>query len=193
MRVVGESDSAREAARRIPVLRPDVAILDRRLGDGKGIEVCREVRTVDPGIQCLILTGHDDQGALLEAVLAGAAGYLLKNMDSAELPRAVRKAAAGESLFSDAERLRAAQGAIAPAEDPRLHRLSPQQRRVLALIAEGMANRQIAHELRLTEKTVKNYVTQILATLGFERRTQAALYITKDGPGPSPEGRHRPS
>lgn len=187
MKVIGESSSARDATRRIPALRPDVAVLDGRLGDGKGIEVCRHIRSVDPAIGCLILTGHDnDEEVLLDAVRAGAAGYLLKSADSAALARAVRTAAAGESLFSDAERHSAAEGTAEEPDDPRLDRLTAQQRRVLALVAEGLTNRQVAWELHLTEKTVKNYVTIILAALGFQRRIQAAVYVARADDGRPP-------
>lgn len=183
MEVVGESGSALEAARRIPALQPDVAVLDGRLGDGTGIEVCREVRSVDPSIQCLILTSYDDEKALRGAILAGAAGYVLKEIGSQDLAASIRRAGAGESLF-EAPVKEQALNRICDAEalDPLLEGLSPQERRVLGLIGQGLTNREIGEELLLAEKTVKNYVSSVLAKLGFQRRTQAALYVAQVGP-----------
>jgi DNA-binding NarL/FixJ family response regulator len=178
MQVVGESGSAVEAARRIPALKPHVAVLDGRLGDGTGIEVCRDVRSIDPAIQCLILTSYDDEKALRGAILAGAAGYVLKEIGSHDLADGIRRAAAGESLFDPRVKEKALNGITDPqAVDPLLAALSPQERRVLGLIGQGLTNRQIGAELFLAEKTVKNYVSSLLAKLGFQRRTQAALYI----------------
>lgn len=184
MHVVGESESAHEAARRIPALKPHVAVLDGRLSDGTGIEVCREVRSVDPTIRCLILTSYDDEQAVRAAVLAGASGYVLKQIRNHDLANAIRRAAAGESLFAPGVKELAVSG-ISQDEvsDPLLDSLSPQERRVLHLIGEGMTNRQIGEELYLAEKTVKNYVSSLLAKLGFERRTQAALYLAQAGQG----------
>jgi DNA-binding NarL/FixJ family response regulator len=179
MRVVGESGSAREAARRIPALHPDVAILDGRLGDGTGIEVCRDVRSVDPGIACLILTAHEDQDALRGAVLAGAAGYVLKQVRSADLASAVRRAAAGETLFTEEERRQAVEDVGEQAEDPRLEGLTAQEKRILQHLGEGMTNREIGEAMHLSEKTVKNYVSSVLAKFGFDTRTQAAIYMAK--------------
>jgi DNA-binding NarL/FixJ family response regulator len=176
--VVGESGSAAQATRRIPALRPDVAILDARLGDGSGIDVCREVRSVDPGIRALILTSYADDDALFAAIMAGAAGYLLKEVKAAGLVDAVRRVAAGQSLLDPAvtaavlERLRRGGSAA----DPRLKGLSEQEQRILALIGAGLSNREISTKLFLAEKTVKNYVSSILAKLGLERRTQAAVF-----------------
>ena len=182
MDIVGESDSAHEAGRRIPALKPDVAVLDGRLSDGTGIEVCREVRSVDPRIRCLILTSYDDDQALRAAILAGASGYVLKQIRSHDLANAIRRAAKGESLFDPILRDAALRGIVAGGmPDPRLDVLSPQERRVLELIGHGLTNRQIGEELRLAEKTVKNYVSSMLAKLGFERRTQAALYLAQTG------------
>jgi DNA-binding NarL/FixJ family response regulator len=178
--VVGESGLAQEAIRRIPALRPDVAILDGRLPDGSGIDVCREIRSQDPEIKALILTSFDDDDALFSAIMAGASGYLLKQIRGNDLVDSVRRAAAGQSMLDPAvtaqvlERLRRG-----PEEDPALASLTEQERRILALIADGLTNRQIAAEMYLAEKTVKNYVSSLLAKLGFERRTQAAVFATK--------------
>ncbi|KRE80422.1 response regulator [Arthrobacter sp. Soil762] len=183
--VVGMSGSAEEATRRIPALRPDVAILDARLPDGTGIEVCRDVRSVDPSLNCLILTSYDDEQALRGAVLAGAAGYVLKEIGGTDLLGALRRAARGESLFDAELKARIIQGLTEPKKpDPRVASLTPQERRVLELVGEGMTNRQIGEQMLLAEKTVKNYVSSMLAKLGFERRTQAAVYIAH---GPDPE------
>ena len=176
--VVGQSGSAAQATRRIPALRPDVAILDARLEDGSGIDVCREVRSVDPTIRALILTSYEDDDALFAAIMAGAAGYLLKEVRAAGLVDAVRRVAAGQSLLDPAvtatvlERLRSGGSAA----DPRLKGLSEQEQRILALIGDGLSNREIAAELFLAEKTVKNYVSSILAKLGLGSRTQAAVF-----------------
>jgi two-component system response regulator DevR len=184
MQVAGESGSAVEAIRRIPALRPDVAILDGRLGDGTGIEVCREVRAIDPGISCIILTSYDDDQALQGAVLAGAAGYVLKQIGNNDLAGAIRRVARGESLFAPGVKERALKGLSEAAPvDPRLESLSLQERKVLALVGQGMTNRQIGQELFLAEKTVKNYVSAMLAKLGFERRTQAAVYMAQSAAG----------
>ncbi|WP_026554412.1 response regulator [Arthrobacter sp. 35W] len=178
--VVGSSGSAVEAARRIPALQPDVSVLDARLPDGTGIEVCRDVRSVDPQLKCLILTSYDDEQALRGAVLAGAAGYLLKEIGGTDLLTAIRRAARGESLFDADLKSRIVHGMAEPEHgDPRVASLTSQERRVLMLIGQGMTNRQIGAELFLAEKTVKNYVSSLLAKLGFERRTQAAVYITR--------------
>ena len=178
--VVGESGEAEQAKRRIPALRPDVAILDARLPDGSGIDVCRDVRSFDPIIKVLILTSYDDDEALFAAIMAGAAGYVLKQVRSSDLVDSVRRVAAGQSLLDPAvteqvlARLRSG-----PRQDPRLAGLSAQERRVLDCIAEGMSNREIGQRLSLAEKTVKNYVTSVLAKLGMQRRTQAALFAAR--------------
>ncbi len=178
--VVGMSGSAEEAARRIPALHPDVAVLDARLPDGTGIEVCRDVRSVDPSLNCLILTSYDDEQALRGAVLAGAAGYVLKEIGGTDLLGALRRAANGESLFDAAVKARIVQGLTEPPRmDPRVASLTPQERRVLELVGKGMTNRQIGVQMALAEKTVKNYVSSMLAKLGFERRTQAAVYMVQ--------------
>jgi two-component system, NarL family, response regulator DevR len=177
--VVGETGSAAEATRRIPALHPDISVLDGRLPDGTGIEVCRDVRSIDPALRCLILTSYDDEQALRGAVLAGASGYVLKQIRSNDLVNGIRRAAAGETLFEPGIEERVIEGLSEVPTDPRLESLSAQEKKVLALIGQGLTNRQIGEDLFLAEKTVKNYVSSILAKLGFERRTQAAVYVTK--------------
>jgi two-component system response regulator DevR len=178
--VVGESGSAVEAAARIPATKPDVAVLDARLPDGSGIEVCRTVRGVDDSIQALILTSYDDDEALFAAIMAGAAGYVLKEIRGNDLVDGIRRVASGQSLIDPAltakvlERVRKG-----PSDAPELAELTDQERKLLSLIAEGMTNRQIGEHMFLAEKTVKNYVSSILAKLGLERRTQAAVLASK--------------
>ncbi|WP_122818861.1 response regulator [Nocardioides pantholopis] len=178
--VVGESGLAAEATARIPALRPDVAILDGRLPDGSGIDVCRDVRSVDPSIAALILTSYDDDEALFAAIMAGAAGYLLKQVRGNDLIETVRRVAEGQSMLDPAvtaqvlERLR-----NGPPKDATLERLTGQEQKILDLIAQGLTNRQIAEQMFLAEKTVKNYVSSLLAKLGLESRTQAAIYANK--------------
>ncbi|MDQ2749678.1 MAG: response regulator transcription factor [Pseudonocardiales bacterium] len=175
--VVGEAGTAAEALARIPASRPHVAVLDGRLPDGSGIDVCRDIRSSLPEIRCLILTSYDDNDALFAAVMAGAAGYLLKEIRGANLVEAIRQVAAGKSLLDPAvtgrllQRLR--EGAP---QDKRLTSLTDREREILGLITEGLTNRQIGERLVLAEKTVKNYVSGLLAKLGMERRTQAAVY-----------------
>lgn len=185
--VVGESGSAQEAARRIPALRPDVAVFDARLPDGSGIETCRQVRSVDPGIAGLILTSFDDEQALAAAVLAGAAGFLLKDIKGNGLVDAIRRVAAGENLLDTdrVDRLRDSWKSGGP-EDPRLRVLSPQERRILDHVADGLTNRQIGSSMHLAEKTVKNYVTSVLSKMGMESRTQAAVYAATHQPARKP-------
>ena len=178
--VVGESGSAVEATSRIPATRPHVAVLDARLPDGSGIEVCRSVRAVDDSIQALILTSYDDDAALFAAIMAGAAGYVLKEIRGSALVDGVRRVAAGQSLIDPTltakvlERVRRGTSVA-----PELAELTDQERKLLALIAEGLTNRQIGERMFLAEKTVKNYVSSILAKLGLERRTQAAVLASK--------------
>jgi DNA-binding NarL/FixJ family response regulator len=179
IKVVGEASTSAEALARIPALRPDVAVLDVRVPDGNGIEVCREIRST-LGTPCLMLTSYSDDEALFEAIMAGAAGYVLKQIRGNELLTAVRRVAAGESLLDPAITGRVLQRLRAPSEqDERLSRLTDQERRILALIAEGLTNRQIANEVHLAEKTIKNYVSNLLSKLGMERRTEAAVYATR--------------
>ena len=178
--VVGDAATAGMALAQIARTSPDVAVLDVRLPDGNGIEVCREVRARDPRIACLMLTSFGDDEALFDAIMAGAAGYLLKDIRGNDLIDAVRRVAAGDSLLDPSltgkvlERLRKGDE-----EDPRLKALSDQERRILALIAEGLTNRQIADRMHLAEKTVKNYVSNLLSKLGMSRRTEAAVFYTQ--------------
>ncbi|MFC4997103.1 response regulator [Dactylosporangium cerinum] len=177
--IVGESGSAVEAVHRIPALRPDVAVLDARLPDGNGIDVCRDVRAVDPSICGLILTSYDDDAALFAAIMAGASGYILKQIRGTDLIDAVRRVAAGQSLLDPAVTARVLarirDGADAPDE---LKSLTDQERRILQFVAQGLTNREIAQEMHLADKTVKNYVSSVLTKLGLERRTQAAVLAT---------------
>jgi DNA-binding NarL/FixJ family response regulator len=182
IRVVGEAGTAAQALARIPALRPDVAILDVRLPDGEGVSVCRDVRSaVSPPPACLMLTSFSDDEALFGAIMAGAAGYLLKQVTGTDLIGAVRTVASGGSLLDPRatavvlERLRRG----SEPEDPRYAALSPQERRILTGIADGLTNRQIGAELYLAEKTVKNYVSSLLHKLGFTRRTEAAVYAAE--------------
>ncbi len=178
--VVGEAGTAGMALAGIAKARPDVAVLDVRLPDGNGVEVCREVRARDPQVACLMLTSFGDDEALFDAIMAGAAGYLLKDVKGQDLIDAVKRVAGGESLLDPAltgrvlDRLRRGDE-----EDPRLASLSDQERRILEHIAEGMTNRQIAEQMHLAEKTVKNYVSNLLAKLGMQRRTEAAVFYTQ--------------
>jgi two-component system, NarL family, response regulator DevR len=180
LEVVGDAATAGMALAGISSTSPDVALLDVRLPDGNGVEVCREVRARAPQIACLMLTSFGDDEALFDAIMAGAAGYLLKDVRGQDLLDAIRRVAAGDSLLDPAltgkvlERLRKGDD-----EDPRLKSLSEQERRILALIAEGLTNRQIAERMHLAEKTVKNYVSNLLAKLGMQRRTEAAVFYTQ--------------
>jgi DNA-binding NarL/FixJ family response regulator len=177
--VVGESGLAEEATRRIPALRPDVAVLDGRLPDGSGVDVCRDVRSVDPDIACLILTSYDDDEALFHAIMAGAAGYVLKQIRGTELVDGILRVAQGQSLLDPQVTARVLSRLRGGTEDPALAELTDQERKVLMHIADGLTNRQIGEEMFLAEKTVKNYVSSILAKLGMERRTQAAVFASK--------------
>ena len=180
LEVVGEAGSAGEALARIPGSRAQVAVLDGRLPDGSGIDVCREIRSSHPEIQCLILTSYDDDDALFAAVMAGASGYLLKQIRGTSLVDGIRQVANGRSLLDPAvtgrlmTRLR--DGA---AVDPRISALTPRELEILDLIADGLTNRQIGERLFLAEKTVKNYVSALLAKLGMQRRTQVAVLATE--------------
>ena len=175
--VVGEAGTVAEALARIPAAKPDVALLDARLPDGSGIDVCRDIRSSMPEVNCVILTSYDDDDAIFAAVMAGAAGYLLKEIRGSSLVDAVRSVAEGKSLLDPAVtgRLLARLREGAP-HDPRLDSLTEREREVLGLITEGLTNRQIGERLFLAEKTVKNYVSGLLTKLGMERRTQAAVY-----------------
>lgn len=182
--VVGEASTAEEAIHRIPAVRPDVAVLDVRLPDGSGVEVCREVRSQLPGLACLMLTSFSDDDALFEAIMAGASGYVLKQIRGNDLVTAIRRVARGESLLDPSVTTKVLHRLRNPSEeDERLAKLTPQERRILDLIAEGATNRQIGNELHLAEKTVKNYVSNMLMKLGMSRRTEAAVFAVKAGVG----------
>jgi two-component system, NarL family, response regulator DevR len=175
--VIGESASAEEATHRIPALRPDVAVLDARLPDGSGIEVCRAIRSVDPNLHALILTSYDDDEALFAAIMAGAAGYVLKQVRGTDLVDAVRRVGNGESLLDPAVTTRVLDR-IRHRDEPadELKGLTPQERTLLDLVAEGLTNRQIGERMFLAEKTVKNYMSSLLSKLGMSRRTEAAAF-----------------
>jgi two-component system response regulator DevR len=178
--IVGESGSAVEAVHRIPALHPDVAVLDARLPDGNGIDVCRDVRAVDPTIQGLILTSYEDDEALFSAIMAGAAGYVLKQIRGTDLVDAVRRVGAGQSLLDPAVTARVLDRIRSGVEQPNeLKSLTDQERRILEYIAQGLTNHEIAQKMFLADKTVKNYVSSVLAKLGLERRTQAAVLATR--------------
>ncbi len=180
MEVVGEAGTAAEALARIPATRPQVAVLDVRLPDGNGVEVCREVRSRHPEVQCLMLTSFSDDEALMDAIMAGASGYVLKQIRGNDLADAIRRVARGESLLDPAVTRRVLDRLRNPAPaDDRLAQLTDQERRILDLIARGMTNRQIGNELHLAEKTVKNYVSNLLAKLGMSRRTEAAVFAAR--------------
>jgi two-component system response regulator DevR len=180
IKVVGEASTQDQAVGRVHALDPDVAVLDVRLQEGNGVEACREIRSLHPRTACLILTSFADDQALFEAIMAGAAGYVLKQIRANDLVDAVRRVAAGQNLLDPAvtarvlERLRRG-----PEEDELIARLSAQERQVLLLLAEGLTNRQIAERLYLAEKTIKNYVTSVLSKMGLTRRTEAAVYAAR--------------
>ncbi|MFE7181110.1 response regulator [Streptomyces erythrochromogenes] len=181
--IVGEAGTAADALVRIPATRPDVAVLDVRLPDGSGVEVCREVRSQDEDVKCLMLTSFADDEALFDAIMAGASGYVLKAIRGNELLSAVRDVAAGKSLLDPVatarvlERLR--DGGRSGRGDDRLANLTEQERKILDLIGEGLTNRVIGERLHLAEKTIKNYVSSLLSKLGMERRSQAAAYVAR--------------
>lgn len=177
--VVAEASTVAEARLLIPALDVDVAVLDGRLPDGSGIDVCRELRSAHPLTRALILTSYDDEEALFAAIMAGASGYLLKQVRGNDLVEAVRQVAAGQSLLDPAVTMRVLRRVRGESGDSRLTTLTERERRVIELIADGLTNRQIADRLNLAEKTVKNHVSNLLAKLGLERRTQAAVLATK--------------
>ncbi len=186
MNVVGEAATARQSLGRIEATRPDVAVLDVHLPDGSGIDVCRDVRSRMPSVACLILTAYDDDTAVSAAVMAGAAGYVLKDIGGSRLLDAIRGVAAGRVLL-DPNAVRQAKARLQDRaeEDPRLGSLGLRERQILKLIAVGMTNRQIGAKLGIAEKTVKNNVSSLLSKLGLERRTQAAIFQLEhppDGP-----------
>jgi two-component system response regulator DevR len=177
--VVAEAGSVAEAITRAGVSRPDVAVVDVQLPDGSGVDLCRELRSSPDAPRCLVLTAFDDEEALVGAIMAGASGYLLKQVRGQDLVTAVREVAAGRSLLDPVTTARVLDRMRRPAQTDVLAGLTDQERRVLELIGEGMTNRQIAERLFLAEKTVKNYVTSVLAKLGMERRTQAAAWVAR--------------
>lgn len=178
--VVGEAGSVAEAMARVPAARPDVAVLDVRLPDGNGIELCRDLLSRMPDLRCLILTSYTSDEAMLDAILAGASGYVVKDIKGMELERAVKDVGAGRSLLDNraAAALMAKLRGAAEKQDP-LSGLTDQERTLLGLLSEGLTNKQIADRMFLAEKTVKNYVSRLLAKLGMERRTQAAVFATE--------------
>lgn len=188
--VVGEAGTGEQALVRGPALRPDVAVLDVRLPDSDGIAVCRELRSHMPELACLMLTSFDDEDALLDAIMAGAAGYVLKQIKGSDLVTAVRTVAAGQSLLDPAttarlmRSLRGPDETEQPAGDPRLTGLTDRERAILALIGQGLTNRQIGKQLYLSEKTVKNQISRLLAKLGVARRIQAAVIAAQAPPLP---------
>ena len=177
--VVGEAGTAEVAYGRIPATTPDVAVLDVRLPDGNGIEVCREIRSNHPEIACLMLTSYADDEALFGAIMAGAAGYVLKQIRGTDLVDGIRRVAAGESLLDPAVTARVLERLRNKPEDDALAGLTPQEQRILDLIGEGLTNRQIGETMFLAEKTVKNYVSNLLAKMGMSRRTEAAAYAAR--------------
>ena len=184
--IVGESGSAQEAVVEALVLRPDVAILDARLPDGNGVDVCRDIRSADPSIHALILTSYEDDEALFAAIMAGADGYVLKQIRGHDLMDAVRWIAAGRSLLDPVVTQKVMEHIRNPRQTPdELKALTEQERKILAMVADGLTNRQIAGHMALAEKTVKNYVSSLLSKLGLERRTQAAVLAVKLGDGQS--------
>ncbi|WP_457032703.1 response regulator [Kitasatospora sp. P5_F3] len=188
--VVGEAESCAQALARVPALRPDLAVLDVRLPDGDGVTVCRELRDRLPGLVCLMLTSFDDDDALLDAIMAGAAGYVLKQVKGADLVHAVRTVASGQSMLDPAtthQLMESLRHHDESEPDATLARLTPREREILALVGEGMTNREIGQELYLAEKTVKNHVSRLLAKLGVERRLQAAVLAAHADPGPHPD------
>jgi DNA-binding NarL/FixJ family response regulator len=175
--VAGEAGTADEALRRIPAVRPDVAVLDVRLPDGNGVEVCREIRSRHPEVQCLMLTSFADDEALFDSIMAGASGYVLKQVRGSDLVDSVRRVAAGQSLLDPSVTARVLERVRrGPDEDEGGAHLTDQERRLLDLLAEGLTNRQIGERMFLAEKTVKNYVSNLLTKLGMHRRTEAAVY-----------------
>jgi DNA-binding NarL/FixJ family response regulator len=178
LEVVGEAGTAAEALGRIPATRPDVAVLDVRLPDGDGVEVCRDIRSQHPEVACVMLTSFADDDAVYAAIMAGAAGYLLKQVRGTDLVDGIRRVGRGESLLDPAVTTRVLERIRHRPEDE-LSGLTEQERKILALIAEGLTNRQIGERLYLAEKTVKNYVSNLLAKMGMSRRTEAAAYAAR--------------
>jgi len=178
LRVVGEAGSAAEALKRVGACSPDVAVLDVRLGDGSGIELCAKIRAAHPDIACLMLTSFADDRAMVDAGLAGAAAFVLKDVRGDEIVKAIRQVASG-SLLLDQASIRMALDRLRLSGDRMVEDLTPQELRIFELIGQGMSNREIADELYLAEKTVKNYVSNLLAKLGMKRRTEAAAFAAR--------------
>lgn len=178
LRVVGQATSAASALAAVEACRPDVAVLDVRLGDGNGIEICRDIRSAHPDIACLMLTSFADDHATIDAAMAGAAGYVLKQIGSNEIVTAIRKVATGAQLL-DAALVRFALRRLRASEEGRVNELSEQEHRIFELIGDGYSNRQIAEEMHLAEKTVKNYISNLFVKLGIDRRTQAAAMAAR--------------
>jgi two-component system response regulator DevR len=189
--VVGEAGTAEEAVGRIPATRPDVALLDVRLPDGDGIEVCRDIRSRHDEIACLMLTSYADDEAVYASIMAGAAGYVLKQVRGTDLMDAVRRVAAGESLLDPAVTARVLDRLRQRSSDDELAGLTDQERKLLGLIAEGLTNRQIGERMYLAEKTIKNYVSNLLAKLGMSRRSEAAAYAARLAERRAHEHEHR--
>jgi two-component system, NarL family, response regulator DevR len=179
LEVVGEAGTAAEAIRRAPTASPDVAVLDVRLPDGNGIEVCRDLRSLMPELKCLMLTSFNDDEALFDAIMAGAAGYVLKEVRGSDLIASVRRVAAGQSLLDPLVTARVLERLRNPPRDSLTESLTPQESAILGHLADGLTNRQIAEKMFLAEKTVKNYVSNLLAKLGMSHRTQAAVYAAR--------------
>ena len=179
LEVVGEAGTAEEALARIPPTKPDVAVLDVRLPDGDGVEVCRDIRSSHPEVSCLMLTSFADDEALFSSIMAGAAGYVLKQVKGTDLVDAVRRVGAGDSLLDPAVTRRVLERLRTKPEDDELAGLTDQEKRILDLIGEGLTNRQIGERMYLAEKTVKNYVSNLLAKLGMSRRTEAAAFAAR--------------
>jgi DNA-binding NarL/FixJ family response regulator len=177
--VVGEAGTAEEALSRIPPTKPDVAVLDVQLPDGNGVEVCREIRSRHDDVQCLMLTSFADDEALFSSIMAGAAGYILKQVKGHDLVDAIRRVAAGESLLDPSVTARVLDRLRTKPEDDELGALTDQERRIFELIGEGLTNRQIGERMFLAEKTVKNYVSNVLSKLGYHRRTEAAAHAAR--------------
>ena len=197
LEVVGEAGTAAQALVRVPALRPDVAVLDVRLPDGDGVSVCRELRSQMPGLACLMLTSFDDEEALLDAIMAGASGYVLKQISGTDLVSAVRTVAGGQSMLDPGATTRLMarmRGDSVKEQQPvdALSALTERERDILTLIGEGLTNRQIGQQLFLAEKTVKNHISRLLAKLGVERRIQAAVIATQTADHAAAAGAHRP-
>lgn len=179
LEVVGEAGTAAEALQRVPATSPDVAVLDVRLPDGTGVEVCRDLRSLLPALRCLMLTSFNDDEALFGAIMAGASGYVLKEVRGSDLVESIRRVAAGQSLLDPLVTARVLERLRNPPADALTATLTSQESTILSHLADGLTNRQIAEQMYLAEKTVKNYVSNVLAKLGMSHRTQAAVYAAR--------------